>query len=274
MSKRRALGTPRPASRQLTSRETSQNGGGGVWFQQIGDTKARQDPPAAAAPAGQLPPLLQPHSPAPRARPAHAATGLQHTPEGQARRRHRGDLLPGTPRQGRRHRQSHPALRQPPLQNRARQSPQRPPSQAPHRRPADPRNRPPRRTPARAHARPEPHLPAAHTRLSASTMSRDICLRCPDTSQKRRGRDSNPRRRKTPRNGFRGRHAPAHMIGEHGSTEPCSGGSRRVAGHRGNGWGNEILERAVAVGRAWTLVDAVCLFREGVRNPRSRASCG
>ncbi len=36
-------------------------------------------------------------------------------------------------------------------------------------------------------------------------MSRDICLRCLETSQKRRGRDSNPRRRKTPRNGFRDR---------------------------------------------------------------------
>ena len=80
-------------------------------------------------------------------------------------------------------RQDQPSLRQPPLQNRGRQSPQRPPSQAPHRRPADPRDRPPRRTHPRAHARPKPQIPAAHRHMSVSTMSRDICLRCPGFKQ-------------------------------------------------------------------------------------------
>ena len=37
------------------------------------------------------------------------------------------------------------------------------------------------RTDPRADARSQPQLPAAHARLSASPMSRDICLGCPDT---------------------------------------------------------------------------------------------
>ena len=60
----------------------------------------------------------------------------------QARRRHAEHLLPRARGQGRQDRQGQPALRQPPLQNRPRQSPQGPRGQAPHRRPEHPRDRP------------------------------------------------------------------------------------------------------------------------------------
>ena len=111
---------------------------------------------------------------------------LQCPPEGQTRRllpatyfRVRSDTVDKTGKISLRYTR----VRSPPLQNRGRQSPQRPASQAPHRRPRHTRDRPQRTAPTRAHARPQPHLPAPHARLSVSTMSRDICLRCPDTQQ-------------------------------------------------------------------------------------------
>ncbi len=78
-----------------------------------------------------------------------------------------------------------------------RQSPQRPPDQAPHRRPEHPRDRPQRPAHPRAHTRPKPQLPAPQPHLD--------CPRSPKTRvrdardiTKRRGRDSNPRWRKNP----------------------------------------------------------------------------
>ena len=96
------------------------------------------------------------------------STSYGTTSQSQTHQQH----LPGTnplrgpPRQGRRDRQGQPPLPQQALQNRPRQSPQRPHNQAPHHRPTDPRDRPPRPTHTQPHTRPHPQLPAPHTTLN------------------------------------------------------------------------------------------------------------
>src|SRR5271166_3944561 len=101
----------------------------------------RADALRASRPARRLPALLQPHPPTPGPSPTHAATGLQRPREGEARRLLGGHVLPRARGQGRQVRQGQPALRQPPLQNRARAGSQGPSDQATYRRREHPRDR-------------------------------------------------------------------------------------------------------------------------------------
>src|SRR5579875_2332136 len=154
------------------------------------------------------PSALQRETPAPRARPTHTRRGLPcHTEGAPSQQRARSRPLPAALRPARCQRQNEPppSRTHAPPRRRRRTRPQACPRAG--RRPPGPHNRsdhgrgsqpPPHRARQKLLAQPKQTTRPLAGLLKLRHMSRLMWDICPDSSHRRRGRDSNPRTRLTP----------------------------------------------------------------------------
>jgi hypothetical protein len=127
--------------------------------------------------------MAQPGPAPPRHRAAHTGRGLCRQGQSSSRPARSPHPFPGPPRPRRQDRLRDTAPPEPADPHRHRPSAQGPTDPAPRRRPRRPSGQRKRRTDPPADHRPQPRLPGSRSGVM-STMSRDICLRCPATSRR------------------------------------------------------------------------------------------